>query len=455
MFNLEKSRKYALAFSVFIIIIILASSLIVLVGSGVTGDENQPPASNSNSNTPSAPSVQFKADNVGVSVSEVFPQVILVGQTQESNYARIDSELALVDGVKGIIQSSYVKIEVQGLTYKAELALDPNANVAEVVGRIVQNSKLLSNVEAVAVGLVELPSSIEVVNSDLNLSKTFTPEQHFAEAFLSVSTLKGDLIKAALNVSFANEVSSNLQVFESENLASQPQFFSVSVKARIVSLESKLLVQGEMGFENYVGSNALRDSLSFQDFAVNSLNVQELQKSMVVRVSGVQSGFDTNTVRDAITAAGLNGVSSFEVGSGEGSFSIDIALADNADLNSLESSIKSILLQASIQESQASFERPSAGFMLDLNLTAGNSLASFNFLQDFFSPKSIKFQAFQSLTTDLNSVFVQDLNSSLAIDGNSLQVFAKPGHSLDEEVSFTLQVQVLRGRIVQAQGVEE
>lgn len=451
---MDRSQKYAITFAVFIAFVMLASSLVVFFGKNNSDNTPSNPSDNT-SNPNAAPSVSFDSESFDANVSDVFPQIIVFGQTSEAIPGNIDAELVSIQGVTRISQSGYVGNPSSILSFKAELLLDPNSNVEEVFSRIVQGSKLLSNIQGVRIGLVELPSRIEVKNTDLNISRTFTPEQHFAQAFLSITTQKGDSIKASLNVSLANDVSSNLQVIETENSTSAPQFFSETVKAKVVELQKKLLVQGSMGFDNYVDSEGLKQSLISQEFLFNTANVSPLMKALTVKAKQPIPQVDVNEVKDSLDLAKIQDLNSFSVEKSEQDFTITASLKDGASLKNAQDSIKKVLSDFNISESSITFEPPEMPFMLDLNLSTTNSQAAFASLNDFFGPKGINFEAVQPLKTDLASVFIKDLNSTLPVDSNTLTVLAKPSHSIGEEIEFTLQVQVVRGIITQAQALEE
>jgi hypothetical protein len=370
---LETSKKYAIAFVAFIIAIMVFSSLVVFFN-----DNSQTPPSNpnpQNPNQPSVPAVEFQSVEFDALVSDVFPQLIIVGQTKEYNIAGIESEIAKVQGFRSFTSSSYAGTNPQDLSYKAEILLLPGSQPSDFFSLLSQNSRLLTGLQGFAVGLVELPSEIEVSNPDLNISKKFIPPQQLSQAFISLSTLKGDSIKAVLNVSLANETPSNLQVFDC-SFVSQPKQFSEKISAVVSFLEKKLLVQGSMSPSAYIDENVLKLALTSPEFSIESIAVMP---------------FDINN--------------------------------------------------------------PSS-FFLDLNLSSENSRPAFEFLQAFFTSKSIEFSAVQPLSIEISSIFIKDLNKTFALDSNSLSIQAKPGHSLSDAIDLNIGLIVQCGKILQAQGSE-
>ena len=448
----EKKRKNSAVIFVAGVILMFAGSTIALLFYADQPPEQ--PSNPSDPNNPQTPGLDFESQNFDAKVIEVLPELIIVGQTKETNPSKIDSEIAQIRGIRGLTAAEYVGTPGATLQYKMTLSLDPNAKSSEVFSKIQETSTLLTGLQSIGTALIELPAQITVTNQDLNIDKNYTPKQKLTAAFVSVGTEAGDLLSVSLKVNIANDIAGNPQVLEVSNLTAQPKSFFENASAKVTFLDKKLYVQGTMNYKNYIDENSLKPQLSFSDFKISSATVPALGKSITFSVSGIDSNFDLNIVKDKIEGADLKDLNSFEIGKGESNFTIDTLANDNADLNALEKGIIQQLEGLNFSRSQISFQEPESQFFLDLNLTADNAQKSFDYLKEFFQPKGIVIEAFQPLSTDLNSIFIKDLNASLPVDSNSFQVIAKPGHSVGQDINFSLQIQVERGKIIQVQGME-
>ncbi|MDO8646914.1 MAG: hypothetical protein Q7R70_00675 [Candidatus Diapherotrites archaeon] len=450
----EKKRKNSAVIFVAVVIVMFAGSTIALLFSGALNPQEPSNPNPSNPSDPQIPGLDFESKNFDAKVIEVLPELIIAGQTKETNPSKIDSEIAQIPGIRGLVNASYVGNPGATMTYKMTLSLAPNAKSSEVFASIQEKSVLMTGIQSIGTALIELPAQISVTNSDFNIDKNYTPKQKLTAAFVSVGTETGDLLSVSLKVNIANDIAGNPQVFEVSNQTALPKSFFENAIAKVTSLDRKLFAQGTMKYGNYIDENSLKSQLNFSDFKINSAIVPALGKSITFSVTAVDSNYDLNIVKDRIESANLKDLNSFEIGKGENNFTIDALANDNSDLNALENGIIRQLMESSFKKSQISIQAPESQFFLDLNLTAENSQESFDYLQGFFKPKGIAIETFQPANTDLSSVFIKDLNASLPVDSNSFQVIGKPGHSIGQDINFSMQIQVQRGKIIQVQGME-
>ena len=441
---MEKQRKYALAFSAFIIIILIGSSLIVFLSADNT--QQTPPTQPPSTQAPGT-ALQFESGEFDANIFEMLPYLVLAGQTSETIIGKIDAELASIQGVRGLQSSQYVGNPSQTLTYKAELALQPGSSPASVLLEITQSSKLLGNIQGAGLALLQLPAEIPVINQDLNVSKTYSPTQSVSQAFVSAAGLKGDSIKAVLSVSFTNEVPSNPQVFETSNPALQPSSHFARASAKILALEKTLLAEGSMSFENYLDSESLQQVLESQDFNVGVVQSQEIDRTLTASFAKPEQ-LDLNALQSALDSAGIPDLNSSSLEENFGEISISAFFNPSASLSSLEAGISKILQDFNVQGESVSFSRPSANFSLSLSLDSENSLQASKDLNSLLSGKGILLQeTVQPVSIDLNEIFAEDLNATLLIDSQSIAAFASPGHNVGEEVEFLIGFSVLRGVI--------
>jgi len=376
------SKTMAVIFAAVVIVLFMTATL-ALVTSAMEEEAKNPkqPSVNPNNAGPQAPSLDFESQEFEAVVKYSLPALIIIGDTKEASAEKIDAQFAAIDGVRGIdkTQSAFVGNEGGTLKYKETLVLENDADKTAVFNEIQQKITLLQNMQPISMVVIQLPETLTVTNSDINLSKEFTPAQRNVQAFSSLGTTDGDMIKAVLKVTLSNDVPLQMQAFENSNMTGQAMTFFENPVAKITELDRLIYVQGDMNAENFIDENALKQGLQKEElYAIDSVNVQV---------------YDENTHE--------------------------------------------------------------AGFFAQLALNSEDSRPAFEFLQAFFAGKKILFKAAQPAKTDLNAVFVHDLNQSIGTNSESLWIMAKTGHSVGEDLNFSLMISVQRGKIVSSQGAEE
>lgn len=269
------SQTMALIFAGVVIVLFMTATF-ALITYAMEDEANKPKAP-SNDSGPQAPGLEFESTELETAVKYSLPALIIIGDTREANPSKIDAELAAIEGVRGIdgSQSMFVGSENGALKYKATLVLENEADKAAVFSEIQQKATLLQNMQPISMVIVELPDSMIVTNPDINLSKEFKPAQKNAQAFSSLDTVEGDLIKVVVRVLLSNDVPLQVQAFESSNITGQAQTFFETPEAKITELDKTLYLQGDLNAGNFADENSLKQGIANESlYSIESFSLQ-------------------------------------------------------------------------------------------------------------------------------------------------------------------------------------
>ncbi len=234
----------------FIIIIMLGSVGIAMV----SNSDGQKPTDTPQTPAPNlAPTIiPFAADNVDAKVEDLFGAFILTGTTAQPDLAKIDAQLTGIEGVVRV-SSQFRSLEgtegPQKLTYFAEVTYDnQRLTPPQLLQAIQTQASFLQEVVVYPIGLVSLPATVQLVNTDLNLTKDYRFTDPFAQAFLTVDTQKGDTIQVHINADLAGEQVRQMVVYESQNTGNAPQYVSLTGTYAIDALGKNLAVLGDFPY---------------------------------------------------------------------------------------------------------------------------------------------------------------------------------------------------------------
>src|SRR3989344_5519099 len=243
--GMEKKKFFNTLMALFIILLFVGGSLIFLMGDYQNPDSSNPPASDPNA--PAATTFPFESTNpVSGKVSQVFPVLLILAQTNNAQIDTIDAELFQKGAIN--INSRYETGSENGsLTYRAEIQLPPTKSASDFLNTLRTDVNSLRQVQGAIRGMIQLDSVLPITmhNADLNLDQMYSPTDPFMTSLLSETTQKNDRVQILIRADFAGSVSSNIESYEVSNASSEPVSNTVTQTVTLDSIDPLLYLGGQ------------------------------------------------------------------------------------------------------------------------------------------------------------------------------------------------------------------
>jgi hypothetical protein len=188
----------------------------------------------------------------------------LAAETSVINKQEVDSAIQALDGVSRITSSSFRKIDADRWIYLAEIDLKRSTDISAGVQEILSLDSFNGDKEAMKRVSINIPQTVTVNNSDLNISRDFSFEYPTTFALASLTTLPGDIISVSGSITLQGQAVLALELLESANQTAQPEFFELSLPVELVSIEEGLF------FEAATDQNVDQNTLEAQVKTIDS-----------------------------------------------------------------------------------------------------------------------------------------------------------------------------------------
>ncbi len=445
---LEGKQKWGVAVILFFIVIMVFSSLALLVlDEAPQGPPAQPPDSGGGTQ------ISFVSEPFEASVSDVFPQLTLIGATENLLIGEIDSEISRVEVVKSL-SSRYVlnQPSLSPYGYAADITLERGASPKEFFDKVASDTNFLTSLDGVVQGLVELPSEVIVMNPELEIDRNYSPESHFGSANLSVHTLEGDRVMVQLLVDFSNETPSNQQIFETSNLTSEPQTYTLDETLEISGFGDRLSVRGSFDSGSFIAPPVFEERMEGLGFEMGDSRMGQVPEFFVLSSSHSLGGDGISDLNSAIVQRRVEGLDSFSINPDENGFQIVIVKSEGADSGSVVSTVKEIAGEQGVPQASFSFEEPSAPFSVELLLN-GKSASEAKGLVE--SAVGVDVNALKEVVFEKPFLSVPGEGKEFAVPGGEIRAFVSLERSVGEIVSLELFVVIVRGEISSVAGEEK
>ncbi len=433
----------------FIIIVMVGSILgfAIIASQGRESPPPEPPPID-------APTViSFKADDVDANVAQMFPSMFLTCSTNETDIERIDSDIYSIEGIKRI-NSFYRRTTdeaIEGaLLYIGEIGFAEGYVAKELLEEI-KKIDYLYGTEAYALGLVALPPTVILENSDLNLTKEHTFNNPLSQAYLSIDTIKGDSLIVSLEVGVAGERETGILAFESYNLTAAPKAISLTEELQIDSLQPKLFFEGRTDYSNSISVdfNKLEKEIIGLEH-VESLSMHKsdiIFPSVLIELDGNYEALEqdiSNLLND------LNGITNSDLYLDQSALSFDFDL--ESDFPVLKSSVLEGLQDLGIGVKE--LNEPEINVTGDLNIASEDAAAIALSLSSLFDEKNLEVEVRQYAYFTVDSFTGPDTNNMYVLDVNKFGAKIMPTHNLGEKVELDIFFYGIRGRAVAIQAEE-
>ncbi|MDO8633858.1 MAG: hypothetical protein Q7K34_01035 [archaeon] len=230
-------------FVIFIAVVMVGSIFAVfLYGGNLNNSPQPPPAPPVDGSQTTA--VDFEAAGVAAKVVRLFPTIVVTLPTTETDKTVLDSRLAGVQGIAGLLSSRFSQAgDPTGsgglsLIYVAELSVSSDESTLDLADRV-SAVEGFEKAEVIRAGFVSLPTQVTFSNQ-LGLTQGHVFESPFSNAYLSAETLAEDEVEVFLQASLAADSLQSIIAIEEKNISASPKQASVAEPLPIDSLEPQL-----------------------------------------------------------------------------------------------------------------------------------------------------------------------------------------------------------------------
>jgi len=446
---------------IFIAIIMIAS----IIGFAVTSSQN---TNKTNTNTEQKPSteepvLEFSASNVEGTINSLLFSGLIIGCTSKQDLTEINRELLKIKTIKAITSSMFFKEPrlCNNLGFRAEMVFDSNTDFS-LLSNEVQEKAGLSNIVIYRKAIVKIPQNVKLkgagIAADLNITKDFNFSQPFVEAFVEPNTLEKDNVLVDLQLQLKGNQIVSVNAFVSQNL-SLYSFHEIERTTKLFSLEKKIVF--ELKNAEYDGFNTAEIEARLKDLNEVSnalIKVSDLSKfSVIVNYSDLNS-IDFNKleffslVEEKLkTLPEIKSIELSEPTNNSSTFRVLIDWNTSVNLIELQNKIKELLFSFGLKEKRISITNPVATIQGEIDITVTETKELADKINKLLFPRIVPELhqlakiAFSKLE-DQNEFFYAE---------EPIDAVILTGHSMLDDINFTIRFAAERDKIVQALAIEK
>lgn len=447
--GMEKKQFFSTVMALFIIVIFLGSSLVFLSGD-FTAD-NPDPSTDPVVQNPTTFAFESKSP-LSARVSQVFPVVLILAQTNHARIDEIDAELFKLGAVN--VVSQYTGQQGSTLEYRAEIQIPTNESANGFLQKVRNESTFLKDVQSAIRGLVQLDSlsPIAMQNPDLNLEQSLTPVEPFVPCLLGENTQKSDQVQINVRAQFAGTTASQIESYEVANLSEQPTSGTVSGQINLDSIEPFIYVSGR------VPSSLFGNQTTFQDYVSHLPDSNQVESTLFVstkvvtlQANPIAVDFDRNEFEEKLSSWSHSDINSYEI-TDQNEILIQFKLNENSSVGPFMKQLTEQLKLWKLPEDSPiteTFFAYQIKATIDGNQTnkiAFNQIKEWLTLRDFNATiQQPGYYFMDALTIDGNQTL--DVNQNVTIVLNQ-------AHETGDKINVEWDYDLVRGQISYIQGME-
>jgi len=447
---LDKTQLFALV----VVIVMVAST----IGFGLLS--YQPPAQSSPTPKPSEKILDYKAENVQVTVLQTLPTIRFASETSSTNIFEIDSAIyALSPSITRVSSESVLppKGSDAALVYVATVSFRSDLSPEDVLD-LIASLPLLSNIEAKKFALVQLPEEIEMHLIDAPaIKETHSFDNRSSEALVGFNTLPGDILAANVLLSLKGNQVVKLIASETNNLTAAKQNFSFTGSFTIQELEKTLLVDGSFTYNGLTQEEINQRVSALPEISSSSIVFSEDSPTIILLMdSNLGMDVETRNLRLNMVFVDLNtwipsaGIDDTNPNKFFIEFNREIPFQEFK-----ENLIRSLKFYTFTEDDFTLIDPiVSVSGTVELSPTAQASLAASK-IQDIFSQEGISIDVFQIGSISLPEVFNKDLNQTFFNEAETVVSFLQPTHKIGDSANLRVSYIISRGQLSYIEAVEE
>jgi len=224
-----------------IVVILFVGSIFGFALSGQPPETNNNPDDENSQIDPDAPAKLY-ATTIDSNILDIYPQLIIVANSTEYEVDVIDAKLREINGIKSP-NISFNKNEKQEVIMVSRMTID--SEVKEDIINKINSIDFLSEIELYQTALLSLPTESITLYSDDNSTRDYQFTNIKMEGIVGIDSLIDDMISAQLQMVFKGDLPVNAQLFEYQNLSSNPQMIVDEINLDINGWEDNYLVTAD------------------------------------------------------------------------------------------------------------------------------------------------------------------------------------------------------------------
>lgn len=438
----------------FIIIIMVASTAgFALVASGTFDQDNAPPAPPLPPDTPQTPTIiDYHAENVEGEVVEIFSSMHLTANTEEADITKIDTELLSIEGVRSV-NSRYRQGTTElaaGFTYAATLALTQGKTAKEMLQKISEKSKYLSAINGGPFGMVSIPKTITLKNTDLNLTDEHTFDDPLMQAYLTKETRKGDELKIGMNLKLSGNEPFDIIAYETQNITVGPYYLTSEGEYSVAELLPELSAAKDVNYSRLPNEESLREAIA----SIEGVNSSALEYGKVANFATIEFDANISEMHDDLNAtlSEINGIKNIRF------FSSRNALNFDFDENFSSEQYKTLRERATEALNQkakiSNFIDPLVVISADLNINTIHADEISQALANIFAEKEVAVEVHQKALFKAESISPPDSEDPYTIKEGSFTAPIVQGAEVGDTVTLSVFFQGFRDEAREIMAVE-
>ena len=394
--------------------------------------------------------ITFQAKKLEAQIDKFLPSIKVIGVSNEPNLKKTSEKISNISGVLGIRNTFFNQDpSSKTLLYNAELSIKQES-FDEITSQI-RGFEEFSRVEFARKALLKLPSTIKIKNTALELERDFTFSEPFSEAVVLVSSQEGDFLMVDLSLTLQGEKLLDIEAFQVDNLSlKKAPHNPLNISSQLLDLNKSIVFSGKKSYTGFDLNKIEKD-----------LNSIKNVKSSIVEVNFKNSIFTVNFIKDENrdlnklkgTLMSLSSLRFLGLEEKENNV-VSLNFAPVKKFNSFKKQATVLLSDLNIED--LNFINPNVLFLGEIILFSNeSSVKTTKEISKVLNSYNLTgFDFRQTANIELKEIFDSDLNKNYVIDSNKVSALVKPGHSIEDEINFTLRYFTQRNKVSTAQAIE-
>lgn len=211
-------------------------------------------------------------------VLEIYPQIIVAGNTDIYDVEEVKGKFYEIDGVKS--PTVNFNKDVNG-NIVAIVKIIINGNKKEEIVNKINDFNFIKEPEIYQMGLVSLPKkTIDLVGDD-NKTKDYQMTIEKMEAILGIETLKKDQILAQIQIVFRGETPTQFLILESQNLSSSPQMVFGEINSDLSDWLDSYTVVSKTNIDNNISLSEIEELFVDENLEITIKFIDNLEYKLL------------------------------------------------------------------------------------------------------------------------------------------------------------------------------
>ncbi len=278
--------------SIIIVILFVGSIFGMAIGSGSRSDIGN---NNDTNITPSNPDenlpTEFFSAYVDSNVLEIYPQFVVVSNTNIYDQTTLDTKLKQISGIKKNT-ISFNKGEDQNITTMIKIVID--ADKRDQIIEDLQKTDYLLNPQIYVSALLTMPKEKVTLSGDNNTTREYEFTESQIDGVVGINTERGDELNAQIQIVFQGNTPVRFLAIEYQNTSANPQMMATTKIIPIKEWEPAIRVYATSSITKEFDVNEIKDVIGDENQVIG----RSVEGSLTINL---ENNLDTNNINDYLT----------------------------------------------------------------------------------------------------------------------------------------------------------